>query len=200
VLPFHTLVFNGWLLQLFSCHCFVDPSMKSKLHSKVRHVLLLDIGCVDRQVYTKFSRVLPLSDIQKTPGTRQRFSYKSRLIRLNLKVISLCLQTYLILAGGLSDCADYQYKTNGDPQCKTCPKCPAGQMYTKNCGFEEKKGVIYKLPNKGGCKDCPPNKYKNERSIFECDECTNTKCTEGKDMIHPCNKTHDLKCSKCTKG
>lgn len=105
----------------------------------------------------------------------------------------------LVLVGGLSlsDCGDDQYKLDNDNQCRDCPACPAGQEYTKHCGYEEKNGIITK-PKKT-CEDCPQNYYKSSKSPNMCDSCTAMKCPEGAKMIHPCNKTHDLKC-KCEKG
>ena len=97
----------------------------------------------------------------------------------------------------LKDCKDYEYLLDGGTRCKTCPSCPAGQMYTLHCGYEQSGNkIIYKGPR---CEPCPPNTYKSENSLGICRDCK-FECPNNKNVLHRCNATHDLKCSQCQKG
>jgi len=98
----------------------------------------------------------------------------------------------------LDDCESYQYLLNGDSHCRECPACPAGQMYTDHCGYKQDyHGNITKSLD--SCKPCESGYYKRERSVYECLQCT-IQCGLNREVVYPCNATHDLKCSDCKRG
>lgn len=122
----------------------------------------------------------------------------------------MCLSNYVspqmihvleVKGTDLNGCKPRQYLLKGDKKCRDCAECPAGQMFTKHCGRKQDSNgnIIFIQDTDTECEPCKLGTFKTKKSKFPCKPCTR-KCGKNREVIHPCNTTHNLLCSDCKKG